>query len=227
VLGATLFDYNGVLVDDEAVHLDAFREVLAPLGVTVGDADYWQRYIGFDDVGAFRAMLEDAGRPAADAEVARLVEAKRPVYMAQARAGLALFEGAAAAVRARAAVGPVGVVSGALRDEIELGLELLGVRELVSFIVSAEDTVRCKPDPQGYQKALEQLPGVVPQRVLVIEDSVAGVRAAKAVGLTCLAVAHSCPAEALREAGADLVLPRLADLGEATLLQLEHGRGHA
>src|SRR5688572_14124418 len=43
---ATLFDFNGVLVDDEAVHLEAFRGALEPLGITVADADYWDRYIG-------------------------------------------------------------------------------------------------------------------------------------------------------------------------------------
>ena len=48
-----LFDYNGVLVDDESVHLDAFRDVLLPYGVSVSDADYQARYLGFDDVGAF------------------------------------------------------------------------------------------------------------------------------------------------------------------------------
>ena len=137
VIPATLFDYNGVLVDDEAVHLAAFRDALAPLGVKVEEADYWSRYIGFDDVGAFRAMLSDAGRAPTDEDVRRLVEAKRPLYLARAEAGLSVFEGAAEWVRRRAAVGPVGIVSGALRDEIELGLDVLGVRDLVAFVISA------------------------------------------------------------------------------------------
>ena len=72
---ATLFDFNGVLVDDESVHLAAFREVLAPFGVTFDDATYDDRYLGFDDAGAFRAMLADAGRPVSESVVAELIEA--------------------------------------------------------------------------------------------------------------------------------------------------------
>jgi beta-phosphoglucomutase-like phosphatase (HAD superfamily) len=62
VFPATLFDYNGVLVDDENVHLEAFRDVLGPLGIDLEEADYWEKYLGFDDAGAFRAVLVDAGR---------------------------------------------------------------------------------------------------------------------------------------------------------------------
>jgi beta-phosphoglucomutase-like phosphatase (HAD superfamily) len=93
---ATLFDFNGVLVDDEAVHLAAFRDVLLPLGIVTDDATYAERYLGFDDAGAFRAILEDAGRAALDAVVAGLIEAKK--------------------------------LSGALKDEIELGLRALEAR---------------------------------------------------------------------------------------------------
>jgi beta-phosphoglucomutase len=80
---ATLFDFNGVLVDDEHVHLAAFRDVLAPLGVSVTDEDYGAKYLGYDDVGAFRAILTDAGRPPSDAEIRALVDAKKPAYMAR------------------------------------------------------------------------------------------------------------------------------------------------
>lgn len=217
MFAATLFDFNGVLVDDEDVHLAAFRATLEPHGIAVDERTYWERYIGFDDVGAFRAMLGDAGREAPDAVIAELVEAKRPHYMQRASAGLRLFAGAADKVRARALRGAVGVVSGALRDEIELGIGVLGVRDLVSFVVSAEDTSRCKPDPEGYEKGLALLGAIPRDRVVVIEDSVAGIRAAKAAGLACVGVAHSYPESALRDAGADWVSPSIATLSEDEL----------
>ncbi len=224
MFAATLFDFNGVLVDDEHLHLFAFRAALAPLGIEISEQDYWQRYLGFDDAGAFRAILEDAGRAAPSALVTELIERKRPLYLARARESLVTFPGAAKAVRARAAAGCVGVVSGALRDEIELGLSLLGVRDAVSFVVSAEDTKACKPDPEGYEIAKRLLSGFVAaeavQRALVIEDSVAGVQAAKAAGLSCVAVAHSYPAPMLLEAGADHVFPNIAELDEGVLVEL-------
>src|SRR6187402_300463 len=116
---ATLFDYNGVLADDELVHLEAFRDTVRPLGIEISEADYLDKYLGFDDKGAFEALLLAAALPAGTADVDALVAAKRPHYMERARRGLVTFPGAAEAVRRRSAHGPVVVVSGALRDEIE------------------------------------------------------------------------------------------------------------
>jgi len=217
---ATLFDFNGVLVDDESVHLEAFRAVVGPLGIVIDDATYAARYLGFDDAGAFRAMLEDAGAEASEVEVARLVAAKKPVYMQMIAGALVIFEGAADIVRRRALLGPVGIVSGALRDEIEHALAVMGVRDAIAFIVSADDTTRCKPDPEGYTLALKALDEALPvgkraltrSRVIVVEDSLAGIEAAKAAGLRCAAVAHSYSAEKLRAAGADIVVQHLAEL---------------
>jgi len=223
VFPATLFDYNGVLADDEVVHLEAFRDVLLPLGITVSENDYVERYLGFDDRGAFRAILGDNGRSAADGEVQALIEAKKPLYRARAQAHLPTFPGAAELLRRRARGGPVTIVSGALRDEIELGLALLGATEIVEHIVSAEDTRACKPDPEGYLLGLaylsSRLGAELARRAVVIEDSLAGIEAAKAAGLACVAVAHSYPDVALRGAGADLVVPNLDALTEEALAE--------
>jgi len=220
VFAATLFDYNGVLVDDEDLHFAAFAEVMQPFGVELSRDGYVARYMGFDDVGAFRAMLDDAGMEYDDARVRELVELKKPVYARRAERGLAIFPGAGAAVRALSALGPVGVVSGALRSEIELGLELLNVRELVKFVVAAEDTLSCKPDPEGYRLALQRLGEVAPRSVLVVEDSLAGVQAARAAGTTCVAVCHSYSEAELRRAGADWVLPTVEELSPAQVQEL-------
>jgi HAD superfamily hydrolase (TIGR01509 family) len=214
---ATLFDFNGVLVDDEAVHQAAFRDVLAPLGVTFGERDYEERYLGFDDAGALRAMLADAGRAPTDEEVARLVEAKKPIYMARIATELRVFEGAVEIVRRRAERGVVGIVSGALRHEIEHALGVMGVRDAVRFIVSAEDTACCKPDPEGYVLGLRALGAPAERGIVVIEDSLAGVVAAKGAGLRCAAVAHSYPLARLAAAGADVVAERLSELTDAKL----------
>jgi len=221
---ATLFDFNGVLVDDEAVHLEAFRGALEPLGIPVADADYWDRYIGFDDREGFAAMLEDSGREATPELVERLIRAKRPLYLARAAAELKTFPGAAALVREQAAQGPVLVVSGALRDEIQLGLGQLGIESCVQHIVAAEDTSASKPDPEGYELALAWLvrhghPEPREQTV-VIEDSLAGIAAAKAAKLCCIAVGHSYPLDKLHASGADLVVSDLQCIDRAMLAKL-------
>jgi beta-phosphoglucomutase len=230
VFRAVLFDYNGVLVDDEHVHLAAFRDTLLPIGLELRESDYWERYLGFDDYGAFAAILRDAERPAPEDVVRGLIEAKRPLYLARAKNELRAFDGAAELVRLVHRAGPVAVVSGALRDEIELGLRVLGVRDLVSHVVSAEDTRASKPDPEGYLLACEWLakhtgqPGI--SGVLVVEDSLSGIEAAKLAKLTCLAVAHSYSREELFAAGADEVVTHVAGVTPAVLQDL-YRRTHA
>jgi beta-phosphoglucomutase len=221
---ATLFDFNGVLVDDEAVHLESFREVLRPLGITIDDATYADKYLGFDDAGAFRAMLVDAGRTPSDAEVAQLIEAKKPVYMDRIGGALVVFDGAVDLVRRCAARGVVGIVSGALRHEIEHALGIMGVGDAIAFIVSAEDTTLCKPHPQGYMLGVTALAKRTSDvDVVVIEDSVAGVQAAKAAGLRCAAVTHSYSAEKLTAAGADVVVAKLGALSDPLLFPVARG----
>jgi beta-phosphoglucomutase len=228
VFPATIFDFNGVLVDDEEVHRDAFRDVLGPLGVTFTDETYVERYLGFDDIGAIRSMLGDAGRIADDAEVQRLADAKRPFYMRRAEAGLVVFDGAAELVQRRAKKGPVAIVSGALRDEIAFALSRMGIADLVGIVVSADDTPRCKPDPMGYLLGIDALAAQIGQeaarRAIVVEDSLAGIESAKSAGLACIAVAQSYPEARLREAGADDVVSRVADLSDAFIDELYQRR---
>ena len=147
---ATLFDFNGVLIDDELVHFAAFRDVVKPLGIDLTRETYDERYLGYDDAGAFKAMLVDAGQTPSPEDIAKLIEAKKPVYMERIATELRIFDGAKDIVLRRAELGTVGIVSGALRHEIEHALGVMGVRDRVAFIVSAEDTTECKPHPEGY-----------------------------------------------------------------------------
>jgi beta-phosphoglucomutase len=215
----TIFDFNGVLVDDENVHFASFAEALAPLGLTLTRDEYDERYLGFDDAGAFDAILKDAGRAPTAGDVARLVDAKKPIYMRRIATDLVVFEGAAELVRARASGGVVGIVSGALRHEIEHCLGVMGVRDRVAFIVSAEDALRCKPDPEGYHIGIEALraAGAPAERAVVVEDSIAGVESAKAAGLRCVSVGHSYPLDRLLRAGADAAVAHLRELTEAII----------
>ena len=218
---ASIFDYNGVLVDDEAVHLAAFRQALAPLGVQVDEDTYWRRYIGFDDREGFAAMLTDAGKPAPSELIDELVLRKQPMYLEQALRDLKSFPGAGELLRRQCARGPVLVVSGALENEIRLGLEWLGVTDLVAHVVAAEDTRASKPDPEGYLLACAWLESHgwpnCRREAVVFEDSLAGIAAAKAAGLCCVAVAHSYSLEELRATEADLVVDHIGQIDEASL----------
>ena len=177
---ATFFDFNGVLVDDEHVHLEAFRDVLYPRGITVTERAYVERYLGFDDAGAFRAILVDHGERPTEELVRRLIEEKKPRYMARIEDGLSIFPGAKEIVERRAALGPVAIVSGALEHEIRFCLQRMGVLDKVAFIFDAVRSKASKPDPTGYLLALAELSKARNAAgPVVIEDSLAGVTAAK------------------------------------------------
>src|SRR5437868_10152960 len=154
VIGAVIFDFNGVLVDDESVHCALFREVLAQEGVTITEQDYHERYLGYDDRGCFEAALRDAGELAAPARLDDLIARKARRYVAVAEQGLRFFPAAAETLQAVASRWPVAICSGALRSEIEFALRRLDCLDRVGAIISAEDTDQCKPDPAGYRLAL-------------------------------------------------------------------------
>jgi HAD superfamily hydrolase (TIGR01509 family) len=219
---AYLFDFNGVLVDDEAVHFAAFRDVVAPLGVRLDEATYLARHFAFDDRTALRTMLEDAGIAAEASLVDRLIADKSTLYFRAIDGALRLFPGAFALVRACAERGPVAIVSGAARAEIDHALRIAGATSSISTIVAAEDVEACKPDPAGYRAALERL-GASPAQAIVVEDSIGGVRAARAAGVTVVAVAHSERPDALLAAGAARVVETIDRLSVDVLDAMRGG----
>jgi HAD superfamily hydrolase (TIGR01509 family) len=222
MIRAVIFDFNGVLVDDESVHFALFREVLGQEGVVITEDDYHGRYLGLDDRGCFEAALVDAGQAADRARLDDLIARKARRYFEVAGQGLQFFPGAAPCLSALAERYPLAINSGALRPEIEFALGRLGVREKVTVIVSAEDTTRCKPDPEGYTLALEGLrrSGAAPADLagadcLVIEDSLAGIESAKGAGMWAVGVPNTYEPAALRRAGADDVVDGLPALTPA------------
>jgi beta-phosphoglucomutase len=223
VIRAVLFDFNGVLVDDEPIHLELFQRVLAEEGITLSAEDYQARFVGLDDRTCFAAMLREAGEPANPPDVPRLmrlVTRKASYYRERIRrSGYPFFPGALELVRALAADRRMlGVVSGALLEEVEGALRQSSVLDLFKVLVTAEDVTEGKPHPEGYLKALESLNSqpplperlLHPHEVLAVEDSPAGLAAAAEVGFPTLGVAHTFPAARL--SGADVVTPSLRDL---------------
>ena len=206
---AVLFDFNGVLIEDETHHWRAFRDVLAPLGVRLGRARYNARYLVFDDRTALRRMLRDAARGVADLE--RLLARKRRVYARLAKR-VRIDPRAARLVRALGRRVSLGVVSGATRREVASALRRARLSRLFGVVVTAEDVRRPKPWPDGYRIALRRLGLAGGRGSVAIEDSPGGVRAARAAGCAVIGVATTFSPATLRRAGARRVAPRLSAL---------------
>src|SRR5271165_2527271 len=122
MIQAVIFDFNGVLVDDEAVHFELFREVLAEEGVVMTDRDYHDRYLGYDDRGCFAAALGDAGQAFDHDRLDALIARKAKRYVGVAEQRMRYFPFAAETLAAMALRWPVAICSGALRSEIEYAL---------------------------------------------------------------------------------------------------------
>lgn len=208
-----MFDFNGVLVDDEPIHCELFRRVLEEVGLSLDEAEYSRDYLGFDDAAAFRHAFRRAGRTVETSDLARLVTRKASYYQQRIREqSYPFFPGAVDLVGSASRSGlHLGVVSGALHAEVEAALRQAHLLERFKTLITAEDVSRSKPDPEGYRKGIEELNSVPPplerllhpHEVLAIEDTTAGIAAARAAGLVTLGLAHTCPRDAL--ALADLV----------------------
>jgi beta-phosphoglucomutase len=187
---ALLLDFNGTLSDDERILCRIFMELFADAGKPLAEDEYFDRLAGFSDREIVRMWL---GR-----DDPALVERKITRYRELAD-GSTVDREAREAVREAAEVVAVAVVSGSARVEIEPVLEAAGLTEAITLIVSSEDVARSKPDPEGYLIALHLL-GIDASDAAAVEDSEAGVAAAKAAGLYTAALTTTLPAERLSEA---------------------------
>jgi beta-phosphoglucomutase len=212
-LQAIIFDFDGVIADSERLHLRSYQDILAPEGVTLSNEQYLDKYLGYDDVGVFKAVGRDYGIPMDEHRVSALIAAKGQRYESLAAAGEMLFPGAADFIRTAAAQVPIAIASGALTHEIEDVLERSGLLPLFPVIVGADQTERSKPHPDPYQTAFDRLRShsgrdLVAWRSVAIEDSRWGLVSARGAELRCVAVTNTYSEAELR-ADAELVVPGL------------------
>jgi beta-phosphoglucomutase len=194
-LQAIIFDFDGVIANSEPLHLRAFQQALGDEGLVLTAEEYYARYLGYDDVGAFRALGDDRGVEMSEARVQRLVERKGIRLQQIMDAGEVLFPGAADFIRASAAAVPIAIASGALRHEIDEIVIAAGLAPLFSTIVASGDTAESKPSPAPYRLAFERLkvtrPDLDVRRCIAIEDSRWGMASAAGAGLRCVGVTTS------------------------------------
>ena len=221
-LRGIVFDFDGVIANSEPLHFQGFRNVLAADGVTLSQADYYERYLGYDDAGAFAAISADQRLNWSDAHIATLVERKAVQLERLEAVQSVLFPGAAEAIRRLAAEGPLAIASGALRAEIRRILEKERLDGYFAVVVGAEDAEASKPSPAPYQRAVERLAAARTgwpdtSAYVAIEDSHWGLESARTAGLKTVAVTHTYPAHTLR---ADLTVANLNDLHWSELAKL-------
>jgi len=216
-IAAVIFDFDGVLADTEGLHLRAFQEVFKARSWVLDEAAYFDRYLGYDDRGLVVAYAEhhDISLPAS--EVRALVESKSRVFARYLELGDVLFPGARECVRALADHYTLGIASGAHHAEIISILDAAGLTSAFSAIVAADHVTECKPSPEPYLTAARVL-GVDPRACVAVEDSAAGLEAARAAGMRTVGITTTLPRPLL--AGADRVIESLRELSPALVAGL-------
>ena len=215
---AVLWDVDGTLVDTAELHFQAWVALAEELGKPFTRADFAGTF-GWRNPEIIPKLF---GNGYTDAQVKELGDHKEDLYRAEAEKGVALLPGvrplldAIIAAGARQAIG-----SSAPRRNIEMILEITQTAPLFAAIVAMEDTQRGKPDPDLFLLGAKKL-GVPPERCIVLEDAPVGIQAAKAGGMRAIGVTfiNHHPAEKLRAAGADLVVPSLDGVSVNDLIEL-------
>jgi len=211
---AIIFDCDGVLADSEPQANRVLSEVLAESGILMSPDECREAFVGLNPTGVAAKVLSARG---VDLR-ASLTSIVVPRFMALLRAeGLRPVPGAADAVRSVVARGALtAVASNSPRPELELKLELTGLRgHFGPHVHSGDELRRSKPDPGVYLAAAAAL-GVPAARCVVVEDTPTGVRAGLAAGMRVLGFtgAHggSAHTQDLLAAGAHLTFDSLADV---------------
>jgi HAD superfamily hydrolase (TIGR01509 family) len=230
MIRALLFDFDGVILDSEDLHFEAFRKVFAEEGVCLSRETYYESCLGFNDVECLRWGLAGSRTIEQPGALARLTERKGRYFDDLLRTRMRFFPGVRAFIRAAGEKYPLAVTSMARREEIESALRKEGLLDLFRLIVSGQDVEKTKPDPEPYEKTLRLLNEhlsltrtdrpIRPEECLVIEDSAAGIQSAKAAGMRVLALAQT--AEAARLEAADRVLPSLEGISLEEVEALFH-----
>ena len=209
---AVVFDMDGVLIDSEPLWRSVEREVFAGVGIDLAEEDLFATMgVRIADVVERWHARHPWPQPSKEAIAEEIVDG---VVRTIPELGV-LLEGAVAAVDRFRALGlRVALASSSPMSLIHAVLSLDGLAARFDAVVSGEDEELGKPDPAVYLSAARAL-DVPAERCLAVEDSINGVRAAKAAGMVCVAV-PGVGADDGVAAVADLVLGSIRELGDDT-----------
>jgi len=207
MLAGVIFDFDGVIVDSHPLHIEAWKEILHAKGKAVSDAELSFVREGAKREEILRHFLGELTPEQAESYCAQ----KDQLFRAGANQ-LKLVPGFAGFLTQLEAVGlPSAVATSGNRPRVEHSLEIFNLRSRFRAIVTGNDVSRGKPDPALFLLAAQALK-VQPAHIVVFEDAVAGVLAAKAAGMKCVGIAADGRESLLKQAGADLVMKDFRDV---------------
>ncbi|MDJ0715372.1 MAG: HAD family phosphatase [Prochloraceae cyanobacterium] len=219
-LKAILFDFNGVIINDEPIHQELINEILIQENLRPDELEYQQLCLGRSDRACLSDILSNRSRLVKENYLDRLIQSKTQAYRQRLQQLETLpiypdIEDLMAKIQMQGLA--IAVVTGALKQEVELVLDRAVLRQYVNVIVAGDETQASKPQPDGYLLAVERLNRqnttlkLQPSDCLAIEDTPAGIQAAKNARIQVVGVANTYPLHLLQRK-ADWVVDYLNEL---------------
>lgn len=213
-LKAILFDFNGVIINDESIHEQLIKQLLLEENLTLTQGEYECTWFGKSDRACLRDLLNNRGRVVNEAYLTKLLHKKSEAYLQELEKleKLPIYPGLEDLLFQVRSVGlsgnisddnsqtvKIGLVSGAIRQEIDIVLQRANLAELFQVIIADDDIPNSQPEADGYLLAVErfnqQFPdlNLQPKECLAIKNSLIGVQAAKSAGMQVVGLANSYP----------------------------------
>jgi len=215
------FDFDGVIVDTEKLHFDSFNKTLSDYKINITKKEYFDKYLAYDDKQCFREVfLTKLAKKLSESEIKLLVNKKTKILMKKIKHKLIVYPDALKFInfiKENFSKIKFCIVSGALREEIVYILNKLKIKKYFSFIIAAQDVKKGKPAPEPFIKAKQMAQKKLRKKlnkkeVMIIEDSVNGIKSAKKSGFIVVAVAHSYAINILKKIHNVLVVKKLTEL---------------
>lgn len=190
---AFLFDFDGVIADSEPLHLETFRETVAPLKIRIEDRRWYVEFTGRGSPYIMKTLLGEKGITD-EKIVKKYVDERRELFGRKIAEGkLKEKKGIRAFLeKAKSSRITLAVVSGGHKSNILFALSKLGLEKYFSLIIGREDYRNNKPDPEPYVAASKKL-GIPPEECAAFEDSISGCQSAQAAGMKVVLIDSPAP----------------------------------
>jgi len=193
---AVIFDMDGVLVDSNPFHITNWASYLRDHGVSFKSEDLPRQILGQRNDVAVRSFFGPSLTPEQVDQMGEEIEAGfRRIFRPHAKATVGLMS---LMEECRRAGIPMAVASSAMKKNVDLVVEALGLERYCQVFIDGDQVSRPKPDPEIYLLAAQRL-RVDPVRAVAFEDSFVGIAAVHAAGMKCVAIASTFPFEQLRD----------------------------
>jgi beta-phosphoglucomutase len=196
MLRAVIFDFDGVIVDSEMMHFEAFNKALKPYEIQISKEQYFEEYLGLTDRDLLKALVEEGKLEINESQIETIARNKTQIFEEKAKVA-PIIDGVSDFLELLEQNNITSAIcSGALLAEIELILDKAKLRRFFQVIMSAEQATKGKPAPDGFLLTLEKLnekfgEPIKSDECVVVEDSRWGLEAAKAAGMHTVAVTNS------------------------------------